>query len=58
MQNVNSRESTKTIKEVQDIIGALGDWRGTDKTGFHLVDTPNGTLELPILSTMIRTSEV
>ncbi len=46
--NVNSRESTKDkIKEVQDIIGALGDWRGTDKeTGFHLVDTPNGTLRI------------
>ena len=46
--NVNSRESTKDkIKEVQDIIGALGDWRGADKeTGFHLVGTPNGTLRI------------
>jgi hypothetical protein len=46
--NVNSREATKDkFKEVQDIIGALGDWRGIDdETGFHLVDTPNGTLRI------------
>lgn len=46
--NVNSRESTQDkIKEVEHIIDALGDWRGLDEeTGFHLVDTPNGTLRI------------
>jgi len=42
--NVNSRESTKDkIKEVDHIIGALGDWQGIDPaTGFQLVKTPEG----------------
>jgi superfamily II DNA or RNA helicase len=42
--SVNSRESTKDkIKEVEHIIGALGDWQGTDAaTGFQLVKTPDG----------------
>src|SRR4051812_15963989 len=42
--NVNSRESTKDkIKEVEHIIGALGEWRGTDPTtGFQLVKTSDG----------------
>ncbi|MBN9077401.1 MAG: DEAD/DEAH box helicase [Rhizobiales bacterium 65-79] len=42
--NVNSRESTKDkIKEVEHIIGALGDWQGIDAaTGFQLVKTPDG----------------
>lgn len=42
--NVNSRESTKDkIKEVEHIIGELGEWLGTDAaTGFHLVKTPGG----------------
>ncbi|WP_323034145.1 DEAD/DEAH box helicase [Pararhodobacter sp.] len=42
--SVNSRESTKDkIKEVEHIIGALGDWQGTDpQTGFQLVRTPEG----------------
>jgi superfamily II DNA or RNA helicase len=42
--NVNSRESTKDkIKEVEHIIGALGDWQGIDAaTGFQLVKTPEG----------------
>lgn len=42
--NVNSRESTKDkIKEVDHIIGELGEWLGTDPvTGFHLVKTPGG----------------
>lgn len=42
--NVNARESTKDkIKEVEHIIGALGDWQGTDPaTGFQLVKTPEG----------------
>ncbi len=46
--NVNSRESTKDkIKEVEHILEELGEWRGQDEeTGFHLVDTPNGTLRI------------
>jgi superfamily II DNA or RNA helicase len=42
--NVNSRESTKDkIREVDHIIGALGDWQGIDPTtGFQLVKTPDG----------------
>ena len=42
--NVNSRESTKDkIKEVEHILGALGDWQGTDPaTGFQLVRTAGG----------------
>ena len=42
--SVNSRESTKDkIKEVEHIIGALGDWQGIDPvTGFQLVKTPEG----------------
>ncbi len=44
--NVNSRESTKDkIKEVEHLIGALGDWQGSDPaTGFQLVKTPSGRL--------------
>jgi superfamily II DNA or RNA helicase len=42
--NVNSRESTKDkIREVDHIIGALGEWQGIDPaTGFQLVKTPEG----------------
>lgn len=42
--SVNSRESTKQkVKEVEHIIEALGEWQGRDeKTGFHLVKTPEG----------------
>jgi hypothetical protein len=42
--NVNSRESTKDkTKEVEHIIGELGEWLGIDpQTGFHLVKTPTG----------------
>jgi hypothetical protein len=42
--SVNSRESTKDkIKEVEHIIGALGEWQGTEAaTGFQLVKTPEG----------------
>jgi superfamily II DNA or RNA helicase len=42
--NVNSRESTKDkIREVEHIIGALGEWQGVDDaTGFQLVKTPEG----------------
>jgi superfamily II DNA or RNA helicase len=44
--NVNSRESTKDkIKEVEHIIGALGEWQGIDPaTGFQLVKTPQGRI--------------
>ncbi|MCW5716908.1 MAG: DEAD/DEAH box helicase [Bauldia sp.] len=42
--SVNSRESTKDkIKEVEHIIGELGEWQGIDQaTGFQLVRTPEG----------------
>lgn len=42
--NVNSRESTKDkIKEVEHIIGELGEWQGIDPaTGFQLVKTTEG----------------
>jgi superfamily II DNA or RNA helicase len=42
--NVNSRESTKDkIREVEHIMGELGDWQGTDEaTGFQFVKTPEG----------------
>ena len=44
--NVNSRESTKDkIKEVEHILGKLGEWEGADsETGFQLVRTPGGEL--------------
>src|SRR5665213_1818469 len=44
--NVNARESTKDkIKEVEHIIGALGEWQGTDPaTGFQLVKIPSGKI--------------
>lgn len=42
--NVNSRESTQDKhKEVEHILEALGEWRGTDEeTGFQLVETLDG----------------
>jgi hypothetical protein len=42
--SVNSRESTKDkIKEVEHIIGELGDWQGVDPTtGFQLLRTSEG----------------
>jgi hypothetical protein len=42
--SVNSRESTKDkIKEVEEIMEYLGDWKGADPvTGFHLVGLPDG----------------
>lgn len=42
--NVNSRESTKDkIREVEEIIGKLGEWQGIDPTtGFQLVKTASG----------------
>ncbi|PHR21611.1 MAG: DEAD/DEAH box helicase [Sphingopyxis sp.] len=42
--SVNSRESTKDkIKEVEEIMDYLGDWKGADPvTGFHLVELPDG----------------
>ena len=44
--HVASRESTKDkIKEVEHILGELGEWQGTDpKTGFQLVRTKDGVL--------------
>jgi superfamily II DNA or RNA helicase len=44
--NVNSRESTKDkIKEVEHIIGELGEWQGADPlTGFQLVKTLEGRI--------------
>ena len=43
--NVNSRESTKDkVREVEHIIEALGEWKGTDPTtGFQLVKRPDGS---------------
>lgn len=42
--SVNSRESTKDkIKEVEEIMEYLGDWRGADPdTGFQLIGLPDG----------------
>jgi superfamily II DNA or RNA helicase len=42
--NVNSRESTKDkIREVEHILGALGEWLGADPvTGFQLIKRPSG----------------
>lgn len=42
--NVNSRESTKDkIREVENIIEALGEWQGIDsETGFQCVRCPDG----------------
>ncbi|MGK3126405.1 DEAD/DEAH box helicase [Candidatus Pantoea formicae] len=42
--NVNSRESTKDkIKEVEHILGELGEWQGADPaTGFQLVKRQDG----------------
>lgn len=44
--SVNSKESTKDkIKEVEEIMGSLGEWQGADPaTGFHLVKLPSGRL--------------
>jgi superfamily II DNA or RNA helicase len=44
--NVNSRESTKDkIREVEDIIGSLGEWQRMDEaTGFQVVKRPDGRL--------------
>ncbi|WP_312269049.1 DEAD/DEAH box helicase [Pseudescherichia sp.] len=44
--NVNSRESTKDkIKEVEHILGELGDWQGADPaTGFQLVKCRDGRM--------------
>jgi hypothetical protein len=42
--NVNSRESLQDKEsEVNEIMGALGEWKGIDAaTDFHLVETPEG----------------
>ncbi|WP_303749321.1 pseudomurein-binding repeat-containing protein [Stenotrophomonas pigmentata] len=42
--NVNARESLKDkLKEVEDILGSLGEWKGRDETtGFHLIQVADG----------------
>ncbi len=42
--NVNSRESLgDKLRETEDIMHALGTWKGEDPlTGFHLVERPDG----------------
>ncbi len=42
--NVNARESTKKkLEEVDGILTALGEWRGSDPvTGFQLIERPDG----------------
>lgn len=42
--NVNARESLKDKhKEVDEILGALGEWKGRDEiTGFHLIELADG----------------
>ena len=44
--NVNSRESLQDKeREVNEIMHALGEWKGVDAaTGFHLVQTPEGRI--------------
>lgn len=44
--NVNSRESLgDKIKEAEDIMNALGTWRGVDdETGFQLIEQSDGTV--------------
>jgi hypothetical protein len=44
--NVNSRESTKDKhKEVEEIMDALGVWKGVDPaTGFHMIELPGGRM--------------
>lgn len=44
--NVNARESLKDKhKEVDEILGALGDWKGRDEvTGFHLIELADGRI--------------
>ncbi|WP_339466349.1 DEAD/DEAH box helicase [Pseudomonas capeferrum] len=42
----NARESLNDkVREVNEIMGALGEWRGVDpKTGFHLVEATDGRM--------------
>lgn len=44
--SVNSRESTgDKLKEVNEILDALGTWKGEDPaTGFQLIERPDGTM--------------
>lgn len=44
--NVNARESLKDkYKEVDEILGALGEWKGRDEsTGFHLIELADGRI--------------
>lgn len=44
--NVNARESLgDKIREAEDIMAALGEWKGADpETGFQQIERPNGTV--------------
>jgi hypothetical protein len=44
--NVNSRESLQDkYKEVEEVMEALGTWKGVDDTtGFHLIELPDGSV--------------
>ncbi|MBK9267361.1 MAG: DEAD/DEAH box helicase [Sphingomonadales bacterium] len=60
--SVNSRESTKDkIKEVEEIMEYLGDWKGADPvTGFHLVELPadeNGNVRTIKIADLVDDSD-
>jgi superfamily II DNA or RNA helicase len=60
--SVNSRESTKDkIKEVEEIMEYLGDWKGADpETGFHLVELPadeNGNVRTIKIADLVDDSD-
>ena len=60
--SVNSRESTKDkIKEVEEIMEYLGDWKGADPvTGFHLVELPadeNGNIRTIKIADLVDDSD-
>ncbi|WP_137751590.1 DEAD/DEAH box helicase [Sphingopyxis sp. L1A2A] len=60
--SVNSRESTKDkIKEVEEIMEYLGDWKGADPvTGFHLVELPadeNGNVRTVKIADLVDDSD-
>jgi superfamily II DNA or RNA helicase len=60
--SVNSRESTKDkIKEVEEIMEYLGDWKGADPvTGFHLVALPadeNGNVRTIKIADLVDDSD-
>jgi superfamily II DNA or RNA helicase len=60
--SVNSRESTKDkIKEVEEIMEYLGDWKGADPvTGFHLIELPadeNGNVRTIKIADLVDDSD-